>query len=224
MKVVIQCAKGKRRDAGRLRTVDGRSVMFVARPEFTMPGRERIHAKPDDPSDTGRSWRAVLEEYNASPKVNPLGLMPAWQLYKDRTYRLLFEHCGPERLYILSAGWGLIRSDFLTPDYDITFSGHRNVEVFKRRTPRDEYDDFNMLPRDSKEPITFFGGRAYIRQFCTLTDGVKAERHVWYNSSRKPIAPGCFLSRFDTRTRTNWHYECAQAYMHDGLKFGGDRC
>jgi hypothetical protein len=40
----------------------------------------------------------------------------------------LVEKFGIEKVFILSAGWGLIRADFLTPNYDITFSG--SAEAF----------------------------------------------------------------------------------------------
>ena len=101
------------------------------------------------------SWRDVLREYNkdykASPDKNPHDLLPAWQLYSPPTYKL--------QLYILSAGWGLIRADFLTPNYDITFSSARNVEKFKRRTRRATYRDFCLAPTVAAEPIVFFGGK-----------------------------------------------------------------
>ena len=53
------------------------------------------------------------------------GLLPAWQLYENPVYELLKNHCGLKRLYILSAGWGLITAGFLTPCYDITFTATR---------------------------------------------------------------------------------------------------
>ena len=118
--------------------------MFVAKPDAAPPSESQVYARPDDVSDTGKSWRTVLQEYNAVPGDNPLGLLPAWQLYKNSTYNILADHCGPDRLYILSAGWGLIRADFLTPNYDITFSKARNVEPFKRRGHHETYDDFKL--------------------------------------------------------------------------------
>ena len=202
MTVVIQCAAGKQEHAGHLRTLDGRTVMFVARPDAAPPGGGRAHARPDDVSDTGKSWRTTLQEYNAAPGNNPLRLLPAWQLYKKRIYGALARHCGPDRLYVLSAGWGLIRADFLTPNYDITFSRARNVEPFKRRRPLDAYCDFRMLPARTAEPIMFFGGKDYVDLFCLLTERVKAPRLVWYNSGRKPRAPGCELRRFHTKRVT----------------------
>ena len=102
MIVVIQCAARKQDHAGRLRALDGRNVMFVAKPDAAPRSGSQVYARPDDVSDTGKSWRTVLQEYNAVPGDNPLGLLPAWQLYKNSTYNILADHCGPDRLYILS--------------------------------------------------------------------------------------------------------------------------
>lgn len=220
MIVVIQCAAGKQRNAGRLRTSDERCVMFVANPDCAPSGGSQVYARPDDNSDRGKSWRTVLQEYNDAPEENPFGLLQAGRLYKDATYGMLMEKCGPERLYILSAGWGLIRSDYLTPDYDITFSNHQNVKTFKRRRDRDEYHDFSMLPPDTTESITFFGGKAYVRLFCMLTNKSGGSRYVWHNSQDKPDAPGCIVKRFNSPNRRRWYYECAQAFVQGSLEFG----
>ena len=216
---VIQCAAGKRSDAGCLRTGDGRKVVFVARPRIAPSGGRRIvHARPDDISDTGKPWRTVLARYNAADAgKNPLGLLPAWQLYKHPAYRMLAEHCGEQRLYILSAGWGLIRADFLTPAYDITFSKGRKVAACKRRGKSQIWSDFAMLPPDCDEPIVFFGGRDYLPLFCTLTENAAAPRLVWHNSDVRPVAPGCRVRRFRIAARTNWHYQCARAYVEGRL-------
>ena len=50
--------------------------MFVAKPDAAPPGGSEVYARPDDVSDTGKSWRTVLQEYNAAPGDNPLGLLP----------------------------------------------------------------------------------------------------------------------------------------------------
>jgi hypothetical protein len=213
--IVIQCAARKRSHAGCLRLRSGQEVLFVANPAKAPQGRPYAHAHPDGLTDTGETWRKQLLRYNdlhkGVPGDNPLGLLPAWQLYKHPIYARLAEKYGPERLYILSAGWGLIGAGFLTPDYDITFSN--NAEPYKRRRERDAYDDCRMLPDDTADPVVFFGGKSYIRMFRELTSRVKGPRHVFFNSSNAPDAPGCRLRKFDTRTRTNWHYECAGAFM-----------
>ena len=211
MIVVIQCAAKKKPEAGHLRRRDGQKVLFVAEPAAAPASTTHAYARPDDISDTGVSWRAALLGYNNNPGNNALGLVPAWRLYENPSYALLANHCGLGGLYILSAGWGLIAADFLTPAYDITFRA--SVDKYKRRRNKDRYDDLRMLPADTTEPVVFFGGKDYVGLFCSLTGDIKAPRHLFYNSANSPDAPGCTLRRFQTRTRTNWHYECAKAFM-----------
>ncbi|MEQ8354659.1 MAG: hypothetical protein RH942_03910 [Kiloniellaceae bacterium] len=215
MIIVIQCAAGKKAEAGHLYREDGRLVLFVADPSLAPPSDRYDYARPDDASDTGETWRQRLQGYNKTPGENPSGLLPAWQLYENRAYAKLVECFGRARLFILSAGWGLLAADFLTPAYDITFSA--SAEKYKRRRKEVQYDDFRMLPADTTEQVVFLGGKDYIDLFCRLTDGLSAERLVFYNSASPPDAPRCVLRRFETKTRTNWHYECAQALMAGDL-------
>jgi hypothetical protein len=214
MIVVIQCAASKRADAGFLRRQDGTNVMFVADP-FTAPDTDRYaYARPDDLSDTGPTWRQVLVQYNNSPGGNSLGLARAFELYENDTYRRLADRFGLDKTYILSAGWGLINAAFLTPNYDITFSATAKRDApYKFRRKSDRYDDLCMLPLDTDAPIVFFGGKDYVPLFCKLTRTLIGPRTVYFNSSRPPDAPGCSVERFATTTRTNWHYECAKAFL-----------
>ena len=76
-----------------------------------------VYAHPDDLSDSGITWRERLLRYNRQPGTNPLGLLRAWELYQNAVYSRLVRTYGIERVYILSAGWGLITADFLTPNY-----------------------------------------------------------------------------------------------------------
>ena len=217
MIVIIQCAAGKQRHAGHLNTLDGRNVMFVAQPDSVPSVGNRVYARPDDMSDRGRSWRTILEQYNATPGDNPFGLLPAWRLYRNPTYEILAERVGLERLYILSAGWGLIRADYLTPNYDITFSKARNVQPHQRRGYRDIYGDFE-LPDGIADPLVFFGGRDYIPLFVRLTTNSHGHRTVFYAGCGAE-APGCTLRRFGNPF-TNWHYQCAKAFLDGELVCG----
>ena len=216
MIVVIQCASKKQHCAGHLCSTSGKKIMFVARPDEAPPVPGQLYARPDDISSDGKSWRTVLEEYNAAPADNPHKLLPAWQLYANQTYQKLAEHCGLERLYILSAGWGLIPADFLTPTYDITLSSQ--AAHYKRRYRQDAFRDFRMLPAGTTEPIVFFGARAYVDLFSELTASVKAKRLIWHNSKNPPDPPGCDIERFPTTVRTNWQYMCAKALIDGRLK------
>lgn len=211
MIVVIQCAASKADNAGSLTTGDGRRVVFVANPGSAPSREDWLYARPDDRSDQGGSWRDVLVRYNDNPTSNPLGLLPAVELYSNRVYRSLVAKFGPDKTYILSAGWGLISASFLTPYYDITFS--MSAEGWKRRKKKDAYDDLCQLPAETDEDVLFLGGKDYLPLFLRLTSRVRSTRTIFYNSSTEPIAPGCELVRFPTTTRTNWHYECAEMLL-----------
>lgn len=210
---VIACAASKKLDAGHLVDAE-QEVTFVARPDIA-PADGCFYKRPDDRASSGRSFRNMLEEYNRDRRAdNPWGLLPAWELYKHRAYRALRDACGADKLFILSAGWGLVSADYLLPDYDITFSNQ--ASACKRRRQGDcGYRDFAMLPKDTSEHVFFFGGKDYASFFCRLTEGV-AQRTVFYNSATPPSAPGCDLVHYPTAARTNWHYKCAMAFASRG--------
>lgn len=214
MIVVIQCAGSKRKNAGCMKTKDGKPVSFVAHPEFAPPATSFIYARPDDTSDAGGTWRDQVLAYNASPGNN-LGLLPAFELYENDIYRALVKQFGLGNTYILSAGWGLINAAFLTPAYDITFSPQ--AEKFVRRRKHDRFHDLSLIPGATRKQVVCFASKEYVPLFAALTDTVRGERIVFYNSVTQPSAPGCKLIRFETRGRTNWQYECAAAFLSGRL-------
>ena len=217
---VIQCAGDKNRQAGSMVRTDGSPVMFVAKPD-EMPDHHHpgyAYAHPDDISESGESWRSRLLDYNRNPGRNRLGLLPAWQLYRNPVYSRLAGTYGSDRVYILSAGWGLINSEFLTPPYDITFSAKRGMGI--KRDASIRFRDLCLLPEGNRDPIVFFGGKSYLLQFCELTRAFDSRKIVFYNSSTPPHAPGCELHRFDTEARTNWHYQCAHRFMDGRIEVG----
>ena len=220
MIVVMQCAKTKRAEAGRMQLTDGQPVAFVAQPEFAPARAGFVYARPDDTADTGRTWREELVIFNQqhSSEANPLGLLPAWQLYKNKTYRLLAETFGPRKLYIFSAGWGLVRSDFMIPNYDITLSPNATgPDKYKRRRKDEPYDDFAMLPADTADPVVFLGSKAYVPLFCQLTAGCSAHRIIFHNSKIPPEAPDCEIRKYDIPKKTDWHYDAAKALAHNRI-------
>src|SRR6185437_5158724 len=119
MIVVIQCQGKKNRVF--LKNALGKPVSFVAQPASAPADDSLIYARPDDEAETVKSWRQVLLDYNRDEQ-NPQGLLPAYKLYQQPIYRRLADAFTVDKLYILSAGWGLIPATFLTPYYDITFS------------------------------------------------------------------------------------------------------
>lgn len=215
MIVVILCAARKARHAGHMRSPDGRKVLFVARPGAVPARSGFLYAQPDDLAGERKSWRTLLHEYNENPGDNPLGLLPAWQLYENPIYGRLKRHVGVENLYILSAGWGLISADFLTPNYDITFS--TDAKYYNQRPRGETYRDISMLPDGNEEPIMFFGSKHYVDLFCALTKHTRGRRVLWYNSKYRPMANGCDVRRFHTTKDGIWYYECAQAFIDGKL-------
>lgn len=221
MIIVIQCAGSKRSDAGHLVSPAGKPVIFVANPETAPADDAFVYARPDDLSDNGTSWRAVLLKYNEEKHDNPLRLSPAYQLYEDQTYGRLVKRFGVQNAYILSAGWGLIRAGFLTPCYDITFA-YKKGKTYKLRKKTDLYQDFRMLPDQTREHIVFFGGKAYLPLFIELTSSVRSKKTVFYNSGDVPQAPGCVLRRFPAKKNTNWQYDCANDVIDGKIQLDPD--
>src|SRR5436305_15257922 len=121
MIVVIQCAASKKPDRRSFFTASGKRVDFVADPQSAPFDRDVVYARPDDVAENGQTWRDELLEYNRRGESNPLGLHPAYMLYENRAYLRLVDKFTVKRLYILSAGWGLIPAAFLLPDHHISF-------------------------------------------------------------------------------------------------------
>jgi hypothetical protein len=213
MIAVIQCAASKRPDAGFLLTRSGHNVLFVADPKIAPASATEVFAHPDDLAEDRKSFRQQLLEYNASGS-NPLGLARAFELYQNRAYGELVRKLGVDNVFILSAGWGLLRADFLTPQYDITFSPAVKKDApWKFRHRRHVFNDLNQLPKDPNAPVFFFGGKDYVPLFSALTEGVTRERTIVYNSHMPPVGTGCKLERFETTMKTNWHYSAARQYL-----------
>jgi hypothetical protein len=139
MNIVIQCAARKHPDAKTFLAADGSRIVFVARPDLALRQAGTIHVRPDDVAWDGQSWRKKLLAYNADRGPNPLGFLPAYRLYTHDIYGALAEKFGAKKIFILSAGWGLISATFLTPYYDITFSA--SADPWKRRHRDDAYED-----------------------------------------------------------------------------------
>ena len=212
--VVIQCAASKNRpaskdpNAGCLEMADGKPILFVANPATAPQQSEVEYQRPDDIAPSGLSWREELVQYNENYRdtgANPRCLLPAWRLYANRAYKHLVNQLGEDKVFILSAGWGLIPAPFLTPDYNITFVG----KGYKRRYKRDRYADFSLLPKNVSHPIHFLGGKSYVFLFLRLTEETSAERVIHHVGDRPLPAPNCRFLHFETKRETNWHYECA---------------
>jgi len=212
--VVIQCQSDKH--PGRtLKSTVGKPVTFVAQPHL-LPADDHIYARPDD-LEHGRSWRNVLLDYNSAGQ-NPLQLYPAYQLYRNPIYKRLADRVSVPKLYILSAGWGLIPAAYLTPYYDITFSQVPMDQKYKQRRKGDLYFDFAMISSNANEEIVFFGSKSYLPLFSKLTSEVRANKVVFYNSDVSPEARGCIWKKYlNAKRNTNWQFDCANDFLDGAI-------
>jgi hypothetical protein len=108
------------------------------------------------------------------------------------------------------------KKSYRNPKWDsVLFTFHRGggVEEVHRviRRKGDRYDDFRMFPNDIEGKVVFLGGKDYLPLFFKLTENGKAKRIEFFNYANAPRLENCELKRFETTTRTNWHYECAKA-------------
>lgn len=233
MKVILQCASRKREDAGYFRW-KGERVKFVARPGSAPHDAGVLYARPDDAMPGGGgSWRDHLARYNQRARynegsTNPDSLLRAADLYQPPVFSRLAEAHGRTNFFILSAGWGLVRGDYLLPDYDTTFSHVPAADRWKRRTRTDTYADFNHLAEPGAvapgESVFFCGGGAYLGLLRTLIErlpiSVTAYRRVPDGAPTGGdlpaggVRPGSiWFVDFPTRRRTNWHYDCAETLV-----------
>lgn len=211
MKLVIQCACRKYENAGRLRNLLGEQVVFVAHPEKCAQSPYPLCCKPDDEITPGRgTWREFLIQYNQQGS-NPEGLFKAADLYKPSIYHDLVVQYGWQNVFILSAGWGLIRSDYLIPYYDITFSNQG--KLWSKRGPSDGFHDFNQLTESSvlsDETVYFFGGNDYLPLYYSMTQNLAARKVIYGRTGHREG-----YEYVPYRSYTNWHYSCAKDFIED---------
>ena len=220
MKAVIQCCKTKSTTASF--RVRNQRVKFVVQPKHRSEETDDFPARPDErmPNRT-TTWREQLVEYNDTFRAtgqNPLGLKQAFELYAPKGYTAysdLLRHFSASNMYILSAGWGLVRADFLLPDYDITFRIQDTPEWCVRKPADAElFHDFAHLTPDvvsNDELVYFFGGGSYLQFFFTATSTLPVKRVVYYSAKTVPDPKKCRGIKYDGKGMT-WMYRCASDF------------
>ncbi len=216
MKFVIPCSAKKRK---RYWTFEGRQVIFVAHPNLCSGSDSHVFFRPDDSVPySAQTWRQKLLAYNQRG-ANPDDLCRAADLYAREIYRELADRFGWANTFILSAGWGLIRADFLLPYYDITFS--RQADICNRRGKNDKYNDFNHFLDWASvgrgETIVFCGGNDYLPLYYELTQNIPARKVIYHKAKRPPRKPGYVYIEYDT-TKRMWYYCCAKDFVHGKLE------
>ena len=221
--IVIQCAHGKR-DLEPWH-YDGREIKFVANPtKCKEPGPNVCYYRPDDriPGIT-MSCREILNQYNESREEIPgffqsTSFKKAYELYMNPIYKDLVSEFKEDCVFILSAGWGLVRSDYLLPSYNITFS--RSARVCNKRTEDDfswcDYSQMENMALGKEDKIYFFGTSAYRPLYYHLTCKVAGTKKVYYCGTNKPEeateyeGQGYKYEWYRNKPFQNWPYVCAK--------------
>ncbi len=214
MKIVISCSNKK--NGGNL-IYKGNEIFFVSKPNLVSKPEISSYFKPDDiiPNEE-RTWRDYTNTQNNNE------LLKAFELYKNPIYKSLYDKFKND-LYILSAGWGIINSEFRIPKYNITFS--KRGEDYTHRENGDNFNDFNDIESISPtENIIFFGGSDYLRLFYDITKFLPNKKIIFYKKKDITILnpflkdnPQIKLIKCETKASTNWHYGCAKRFLNEEL-------
>lgn len=202
-KVVMACAGGKNDS----KFTQYPKVNFVATPNLVNEFR------PDDICPLENiAWRLYLIE-----NQNDSNLLKAYLLYKRNEYQILYNKF-KSSFFILSAGWGLVNSEFKLPKYDITFStttqpkSKRNIKLISQPM----YHDFNQLTVEVEDDIVFLGGKDYRNLFYKLIQNLPNRKVIFYKG-QLPILPRWVINRstftfvryvpYNPNNNYGWYYE-----------------
>lgn len=200
--IVICCAGRKNPLYGKLteneHEIDFRAVSNPVNYEYM----------PDDIKSNNQTWREYIHEHQANTDLN---IYNAYMLYTPKSpfqniYSDLYARFA-NRLYILSAGWGLIKSDYRIPKYDITFKS--NIHSINRTEPNPIFDhnDWKQLSENDlkiNSRIIFIGPRNYHNLFDRCT------AHLTNTKIKITIDWVGDLQGFNNY---NWHYHFISRYL-----------
>lgn len=225
-KIIISCAASKSKKANSLIDASGKEIIFVANPNSLKDKFGKcLYFKPDDLiPGKNITWRSYLLDYNLNGN-NHLYFSKAADLYEPprflSIYSELVDSFGRENVFILSAGWGLIRSDFLLPYYNITFSKSKKIDPGFKRKKDDPFLDFNFLIEDlrSQDEIHFLGGDDYTDLFYSLTGNIMNKKTIHYVKENIIKKDGYEYCKYKMKTKDYrvWVYLCATDLIKDNL-------
>jgi hypothetical protein len=222
MIIVIQCAGRKDPNAITL-TLNRNAVHFVAQPQDG-----QMDKRPwDQIPGSDKTWIDCVKAYNEAGGVMPdeyiklnIGtedgrqLMQCGNLYKPPVYRELTAACGLKNVYILSAGWGLVRADKYIPNYDVTFARRGDPGVRIKVEDRRLYPSLSdEIPDD--EEINLFFSRSYALYWSHLYRGA-SQRTVLHWRLGQKLPKGKYGTKppHDCGSQmTNWQYTAAQQFI-----------
>lgn len=226
MIAVIQCAGSKQNDAASF-CLNGETLSFIATPEEG----EQNQVRPwDNVPGMNATWVSCVRAFNGLSNDHDWDtfvdagitldqgnaqMYQAGQLYRPQEYHDLVEKLGKENVYILSAGWGLVRSDRLLPDYDITFSnGARKTN--KYITPKCRSDKQSLHPIiEGDNPVHLFITPNYL-DYWDRTFAESFEAHDVLLHWHRPDTSRYRIELHDCGGRkTNWHYTAVNQFLEN---------
>ncbi|MBN2695885.1 class I SAM-dependent methyltransferase [bacterium] len=224
MRVVITCCGQKN---GESLFYNGDYIDFISHTNKietnNKESTKKLYFHPDDliPNES-KSWRDLIEDGNSSTLYN-LNILPAYQLYNHPIYNLLFQKYR-DKLYIFSAGWGVVQAEYKLPKYDITFSQKDSIPEFIKRDRDDSrFKDFNQLENDAETTI-LIAGKDYVLPFCELTKDLNCVKIIVYTSDdvlqNNPYLENSdfIFYHYKTDTESNWYYEFANRLINGEFK------
>ena len=162
------------------------------------------------------TWKRLIEDINQG--VVNIIIPEAYNLYEPRNpFQTIYQeshNAFGNRFYVASAGWGIIKSEFKIPDYNITFSD--TDEENNYRNPNNDYiNDFNHI-LSIEGDILFLGSKKYLNQFISLTRNLP-NRKIVFQNSQEILLPalnqngGPFVQLyFPYPNNYTWHYAAAR--------------
>ncbi len=222
MIIVIQCANRKVPNAATL-TLNGEAVHFVAQPQ-----NEHMDKRPwDQIPGSDKTWIDCVMAYNEAGSTMPdeyiklnIGtedgrqLMPCGNLYEHPVYRELTTTRGLKNVYILSAGWGLVRADKFLPNYNVTFSQLGDIRVRISVAERLQYASISDEIPDNDQ-INLFISRAYAPYWSYLYQGAPQRTILhWRLGQELPKGKYGTVIKHDCGDQvTNWQYTAARQHI-----------
>jgi len=200
-KVVMVCSRGKK------------GSFFTIYPDeiFVNETEQNFEHHPDDLIPGKKiTWREYLEN-----NQNDINLKSAFDLYLPNKYPNIYSDLYTKfktNFYILSAGWGLVKSEFKLPKYDISFSASGNKKRKENINKPPIYNDFNQLEVSCEDDIVYVGGEKYLNLFYKLTQNLPNRKIIYYNINPPPNAHnGNYIYiRYIINYNINWYYQLAK--------------
>ena len=163
--------------------------------------------------------------------LQKVDLMPAYKLYIGNGTPYLEVHKNnPNRAYFLSPAWGIVRSSFCLPQYDVSFSGTQedeDPEAYVEIDSNGEYTDgewksgmqyaFNQLKDDIDKfgnhniPIVLMMGKEYFWRFKYLYINSKMQNPLLVIAGNSDVVRDCVSLNWrfcrPPHNGNTWYYE-----------------